>query len=90
MSNGDTIIICKGVGEVTCKNTVALPHYANGIVTAAIDFPHDMPAWKRLKYTEDITKHVEKIQKIIAKATGGQPYEFTGDPNSLPECPPHP
>ena len=87
MSNGGGIvIICKGVGEVTCKNTVALPHYENGIVTAAVALPHDMEEWQKLKVKADIEKHVEKIQKIIAKATGGQPYEFTGDPNTLPEC----
>jgi hypothetical protein len=88
MSNGDTTIICFGVGSVSCKDTVALPHYENGIVTAAIAFPHSATQAEKDKAEKDIENHCRKIQQIIARVTGGQPYEFTGDPNALPECGP--
>jgi hypothetical protein len=87
VSNG-TVIICKGNGDVTCKNTIALPHYENAIATAAIKFPEGVtPAVKALTILA-IEAHINAIQKIAAHVTGGAPYEFTGDPNALPECSP--
>jgi TPP-dependent 2-oxoacid decarboxylase len=91
MSNGGgVIIVCFGVGDVTCKNTIALPHYENGIVTAAVAFPHDATPAQKKKAEDDIRHHCKQIQRVIAKVTGGDPYEFTGDPNALPECLPSP
>ena len=87
MSNG-TVIICFGVGDVACKNTIALPHYENGIVTAAIKFPEGTTPGEKAKVANKIEQHCRQIQKVIEKATGGSPYEFTGDPNALPECGP--
>ena len=87
MSNG-TVIICFGVGDVECKNTIALPHYANGIVTSAIKFPEGTSPDDKAKVVHKLEQKCRDIQKIIAKATGGSPYEFTGDPNALPECGP--
>lgn len=73
---------------MSCKNTVALPHYENAIVTMAIKFPEGIEAWKKSFVVSVIERHVEAIQRICADVTGGTPYEFTGDPNALPECGP--
>lgn len=90
MSNGTVIIGCFGVGEVACKNTIALPHYEQGIVTWAWRHPDGLSAAKTAKVQAQLEKCARKMQKIISKATGGEPYEFDEDVNALPECGPAP
>jgi len=87
VSNG-TVIICKGVGDVTCKNTIALPHYKNFIATAAITFPEGVNPIVRQIVIDLFNVHIGAMQQIAARVTGGTPYEFTGDANALPECGP--
>ena len=84
----DTTILCFGVGDVNCKNTIALPHYEHAIITGALKWKPELLPGEREKIAKRIKKKMREIQNIMADATGGTPYEFTGDPNALPECGP--